>query len=195
MRAMSEACTDMTTTKLLPETAEILAARAKWQFRGRERPEFAESPRDGQTSVWDFPRPPIIQACPERLRVLIRGQEVAATNRGVHVIETAGAPTYYFPPLDVDTDRLEFVDYLSLCEWKGLAEQINVDGIANAGWRYVQVFEEFYELANWMSFYPAKVECFVGDERATAQPGGYYGGWVTKDLAGPIKGLPGSQAW
>jgi len=28
-----------------------------------------------------------------------------------------------------------------------------------------------------------------------AQPGGFYGGWVSGDLVGPIKGEPGSSQW
>ncbi|MDT7614920.1 MAG: hypothetical protein QOF00_2367, partial [Pseudonocardiales bacterium] len=27
------------------------------------------------------------------------------------------------------------------------------------------------------------------------QPGGFYGGWVTKDVVGPFKGVPGSWGW
>jgi hypothetical protein len=27
------------------------------------------------------------------------------------------------------------------------------------------------------------------------QPGGFYGGWITSDLEGPFKGVPGSDYW
>jgi hypothetical protein len=37
--------------------------------------------------------------------------------------------------------------------------------------------------------------CWVDEERVRAQPGRYYGGWVTSDLSGPFKGAPGSEAW
>ena len=37
--------------------------------------------------------------------------------------------------------------------------------------------------------------CFVGDEAVTPQPGGFYGGWITSDLIGPFKGIPGSMGW
>jgi hypothetical protein len=30
--------------------------------------------------------------------------------------------------------------------------------------------------------------CWLGDERVAAQPGDFYGGWVTSDLEGPFKG-------
>ena len=38
-------------------------------------------------------------------------------------------------------------------------------------------------------------EAWVGDERATPQPGRFYGGWVTSRIVGPIKGEPGSHGW
>ena len=35
----------------------------------------------------------------------------------------------------------------------------------------------------------------MDDERARPQPGGFYGGWITSDLAGPFKGEPGTEGW
>jgi len=47
-----------------------------------------------------------------------------------------------------------------------------------------------------VAFYPGRMDgCFVDDERVLPQPGGFYGGWITSDLAGPFKGIPGSQGW
>ena len=120
---------------------------------------------------------------------------IAETQNGVRVLETAGAPTYYFPPGDVETTLIEFGEMASICEWKGVAQSIHVQGIQDAGWRYIRMFEDFAELHEWPSFYPKKLLCFVDTELVTHQPGGYYGGWVTSDLAGPIKGAAGSESW
>ncbi|MFN3147964.1 MAG: hypothetical protein ACE368_23390 [Paracoccaceae bacterium] len=38
-------------------------------------------------------------------------------------------------------------------------------------------------------------ECRVGDVVASPQPGGFYGGWVTPNLEGRIKGAPGTEWW
>ncbi len=57
------------------------------------------------------------------------------------------------------------------------------------------VYPEFNELCGWYAFYPQHLRCFVDKERVGAQPGGYYGGWVTSDLVGPIKGGPGTKGW
>jgi hypothetical protein len=37
--------------------------------------------------------------------------------------------------------------------------------------------------------------CTVGDDVARPQPGNFYGGWITPDVAGPFKGEPGSMGW
>jgi hypothetical protein len=37
--------------------------------------------------------------------------------------------------------------------------------------------------------------CYVDDERVAAQPGDFYGGWVTSDVEGPFKGGPGTRGW
>ena len=76
-----------------------------------------------------------------------------------------------------------------------VGESLNVLGQLNAGWRYVRVFEEFSPIFNWVSFYPSKVDCFIGEEKVSPQSGGFYGGWVTDMLSGPIKGVANSGGW
>ena len=180
---------------VLEESAQILAARQKWQHTGIRRPDFAEPTAAGEESVWDFPRPPVCELVTLPLKVFKEQRLIAETRRGVRVMETAGAPTYYLPPDDVDLAAVVFGDLSSVCEWKGLAQEIHVGGLRNAGWRYVRMFPAFAELFEWISFYPIQLRCYVGDERARAQPGGYYGGWVTANLRGPIKGAPGTAQW
>ncbi len=180
---------------ILPVSDQVQQAREKWQYRGDHRPDFADIPAPGQESVWDFPRPPVMQPVSAVLRVFNGHQLIAETQRGLRVLETAGAPTYYFPPEDVEQNLLEYAEMSSICEWKGVAQNVHVDGITNAGWRYTRMFKEFSTLHQWLSFYPNRLLCFVDTEQAQAQPGGYYGGWVTKNLAGPIKGTPESAAW
>lgn len=120
---------------------------------------------------------------------------VASTTSAVRVCETASAPTWYIPPEDVNESLVVYDGGQSLCEWKGLAQGLSVGAVAEAGWRYTRVFEEFAELHLWCAFYPAKLRCFIDGERVSPQPGGYYGGWVTRNMTGPIKGEPGSSGW
>ena len=49
---------------------------------------------------------------------------------------------------------------------------------------------------NYVAFYPRRMDaCWVGEQRVEPQPGLYYGGWITPELVGPFKGVPGSEAW
>lgn len=125
---------------------------------------------------------------------------IARTDRGVRVVETAGAPVYYFPPGDVRTELLEETGRTSFCEWKGLARYRDLvagdERVPQAAWSYPDPVPRFESLAGWFAFYADKVDgAWVGDVKAEPQPGGFYGGWVTPDLAGPIKGEPGSAGW
>jgi uncharacterized protein (DUF427 family) len=182
------------TVPLLRSTTEIERTRALWQYRGQSRPIFAAEPKPGESSVWDFPRPPVIEDVTGKMTVRFESQLLASTERGKRVLETAGAPTYYFPPEDVIAP-LSVTGGRSICEWKGLAEALSLEERANVGWRYVEMFEEFQSIYRWVAFYPARVDCYLGGARMEAQPGGFYGGWVSGDLVGPIKGKRGSSHW
>ena len=51
-------------------------------------------------------------------------------------------------------------------------------------------------LRNRIAFYVSRVDgAYLDDERVEPQPGGFYGGWVTAEIQGPIKGEPGSEGW
>ena len=156
----------------------------------------------GHESVWDYPRPPRLEAVPERLRVVFDGEVIADTASGLRVLETSHPPTYYFPPGDVRPGVLVPDAGASFCEWKGHAVYFAVVGgggrkrAPRAAWAYPDPTPAFRALAGHVAFYPAPMDaCFVGEERASPQPGGFYGGWVTRRLAGPFKGAPGSGGW
>ncbi len=160
------------------------------------------APGPGQESVWDYPRPPRVEPVPERLRVVVDGVVVAETTRGFRVLETAGAPVYYFPPEDVRMDLLRPSPHRSMCEWKGAAayhRYVGASGervIDDVAWSYPEPSPGYEGLRDHLAFYAGRVdEAWVGDERATPQPGGFYGGWVTSRIVGPIKGEPGSYGW
>ena len=158
-------------------------------------------PGPGQESVWDYPRPPRVEAVTERIRVVVGGTDIASSARALRVLETAGAPVYYVPPEDVRVDLLAPTDRRTACEWKGTATYwtIVVPGgrtIPNAAWSYERPLPGFEAIAGHVAFYAWAVdEAWVGDERATPQPGHFYGGWVTSKVVGPFKGEPGTFGW
>lgn len=175
------------------------ALRAKWAWRGNHRPPFAVTPGPGQQSVWDYPRPPTLVADQRTVRVYLGNQLVAETNSAYRMLETAGAPTFYLPPDDVNHGLLQRSDAASFCEWKGHARYWDVtDGeraAANAAWAYPAPDSRYAAIAGHLAFYAGDLACYVDDESARAQPGGFYGGWVTSDVVGPFKGEPGTQGW
>ena len=172
----------------------IRAHRAAWRNRGRRRPSFAHEPLPGQESVWDYPRPPRIEAESRTIEIRWRDEVVGASRRGVRVLETASPPTVYLPPDDVAVERLVASGARSLCEWKGEAVDYSLaGGPSSVAWSYPHVFPEFAAIAGWFSFYPARLDCSLGGERVRPQPGGYYGGWITDEIVGPVKGEPGAR--
>jgi uncharacterized protein (DUF427 family) len=156
-------------------------------------------PGPGQESVWDYPRPPRVEAVPERIRVIVGDTVLADSTRAMRVLETAGAPVYYVPPDDVRMDLLRPSRSTSVCEWKGTAGYWSLAGerpIPDIAWSYEQPSPGFEVIRGYLGFYAAKVdEAWVSDERATPQAGGFYGGWMTSRIVGPVKGEPGSRGW
>ncbi len=151
-------------------------------------------------SVWDYPRPPRLEDVHDHLRVEFAGEVIASTRRGMRVLETSHPPVYYFPPEDVRMDLLDSAGEGSWCEWKGRARYYDIvvgdRRSSQAGWAYPSPTAAFRPIAGWVAFYAGRVDAsFVGDEEARAQPGEFYGGWITSWVQGPFKGGPGTRGW
>ena len=157
-------------------------------------------PGPGQESVWDFPRPPRLENTDKHLQVVLNGVVIADTHRAKRVLETSHPPVYYIPPEDIQQQYFTPAEGHSFCEWKGTASYytITVGGktAARCAWYYPHPTPAFAALKNYAAIYPALMDfCSVDGERVTPQPGGFYGGWVTKDIVGPFKGEPGTMGW
>ncbi len=170
-----------------------------WSYFGQARPDFAQRVAEGQESVWDYPRPPAIR--PDTRRVIVRiGESVVAdTTHALRVLETASPPTFYIPLAEVRADLLSWGPPQSYCEWKGAAAycdlELHGERIIQVGWRYEEPSPRFAAIADCVSFYPGKIECTVAGERVRPQAGQFYGGWVTSEIVGPMKGEPGTGHW
>ena len=65
-----------------------------------------------------------------------------------------------------------------------------------AAWCYPLPFDGYEAIAGWFAFHAGRADaCYVGSERVTPQPGGFYGGWITSNIVGPFKGEPGTERW
>ena len=157
-------------------------------------------PGPGQRSVWDFPRPPALEPVGETVRIAFGGREIARTDRALQVLETSHPPTVYLPPDAFAPGALVPRPETSGCEWKGRAVYFDVvSGEARApkaGWGYPDPTPRFAALKDHVAVYAGPMDaCWVGDERVTPQPGGFYGGWITPSVVGPFKGEPGTWGW
>lgn len=157
-------------------------------------------PQEGQESVWDYPRPPRVEPTASLVRVVFNGLTIAETKRAMRVLETSHPPVYYIPPDDVRREFLTETARRSFCEFKGSARYWTVivgeRTAVDAAWSYPDPTSDFAQLAGYLAFYASRVDaCFVAGERVKAQPGGFYGGWITSDVVGPFKGGPGTVGW
>lgn len=159
-----------------------------------------DRPAPGQESVWSYPRPAIAERCARHIRIEHRGLVIADTRASVRTLETSHPPGYYLPPSDILMTALRPSARGSFCEWKGQAVYYDlvVDGtvIEDVAWSYPAPTPAFEPLRDHIAFYPAPLDlCTVDGVQVVPQEGGFYGGWITPDLAGPFKGGPGSRFW
>ena len=129
-------------------------------------------------------------------------------------------PAYYLPPTarQIPTSRTHAVKR-SLCEWKGAAIYWNITPpttpttsptptstpissttslpkqVTNRIWSYESPTKPFAPIKGYLSFYAGPWDCFVDGEKVAAQPGDFYGGWVTSEIEGRVKGGPGTWGW
>ncbi|HVE58399.1 MAG TPA: DUF427 domain-containing protein [Pyrinomonadaceae bacterium] len=157
-------------------------------------------PKQGQESVWDYPRPPKLELTNKHLKIIFGGEIIAETTRAFRVLETSHPPVYYFPPEDVRTEFLRETAGSSFCEWKGRAGyydlQVGERLVKNAAWFYPNPTRPFAEIKDFIAFYPSKMDaCYVNDELVQSQEGDFYGGWITSEIVGPFKGGAGTFGW
>ncbi len=157
-------------------------------------------PGPGQESVWDYPRPPRLEDCPNTIKVVTAGVILVQSHRAKRVLETSHPPVYYIPPDDIRMDLLAPTAKRSWCEWKGQAQYFDVvvreRRIKDAAWAYPSPTPAFASIRHCVAFYPQHMDaCFVGDELVQAQAGGFYGGWITRNILGPFKGELGTMGW
>ncbi|PHH90990.1 hypothetical protein CDD83_2011 [Cordyceps sp. RAO-2017] len=148
-------------------------------------------------NVQNFPRPPLLQKISRHVRITYQGQELVDTREAYWVLETHHAPTYYVPPSAVKLD-LRPTGRVTGCEWKGAAtywqtEMTDGTTVANRLWSYEAPTEAFAAIRGYLSFYAGGPwACFVDGEQVEPQPGDFYGGWVTSDIDGVVKGNRGT---
>jgi uncharacterized protein (DUF427 family) len=157
-------------------------------------------PNPGQESVWDYPRPPRLEEFSGHIQVVFNGITIADTHEAIRVLETSHPPVYYIPPKDIQLKYVIEGSDTTWCEWKGQAKYYSVvvgeKKAEKQAWCYPQPTLAFAAIKDYIAFYAGMMDaCYVNAEQVIPQPGGFYGGWLTKNIVGPFKGGPGSWGW
>ncbi len=157
-------------------------------------------PAEGQESVWDYPRPPRVEATDEVVEIRLGGSAIAKCSNAFRVLETSHPPTYYVRIADFTEGALRPVAGSTYCEFKGIAQYFDLVGggsvASRAGWTYPSPTRGFEQLLDYVAVMPGLVdECFVDGELVRPQAGNFYGGWITDRVVGPFKGEPGTMGW
>ncbi|KAK8074091.1 hypothetical protein PG994_004990, partial [Apiospora phragmitis] len=149
-------------------------------------------------NVQSFPRPPLLERTPRHLQVKWNGQLIADTKEACWVLETHHPPTYYLPPSSILVPLTQ-TSRLSFCEWKGRATYYSIkdnsssnNTVSNRIWSYNSPTKPFEAIKGYLSLYAGPWDCYVDGERVEPQPGDFYGGWVTSDIDGIVKGKDGN---
>jgi len=120
-----------------------------------------ERPREGQESVWDYPRPPRVERSQERIVVTLGGQVIADTIDSVRVLETSHPPVYYLPISAFAEGVLVPVEGTTFCEFKGHAHYFDIVAgdaeAARAGWTYPKPSRGFELLSDRVALYPGRM--------------------------------------
>lgn len=153
-----------------------------------------------EENVWDYPRPPRLEPVAAAVMIVLGGVEIVRTTAAWRVLETSHPPTYYLPPEDILPGVLRAAAGGSVCEWKGRARYWTVvaggRAAERAAWSYPAPTSRFAAIRDHVAFYPGPMDrCTVDGLPVAAQPGDFYGGWITPNLRGPFKGAPGTLGW
>lgn len=152
-------------------------------------------------SVWDYPRPPIVAPSSEHVVIELDGDIVVDTRRSLRVLETSHPPVYYVPTEAIAPGLLTPISGTTFCEFKGFASYYDVVSasgrvISQGAWHYPGPSAGYEALVDHVAFYPGRMDgCTVDDEPVVAQPGDFYGGWITSKVTGPFKGAAGTRGW
>ncbi|CCF32891.1 hypothetical protein CH063_00133 [Colletotrichum higginsianum] len=159
------------------------------------------SPR-AKMNVQTFPRPPLLEKISRHLQIVWNDQVIADTQNAYRVLETHHPPTYYLPPDSIKIP-LTPTRRSTYCEWKGVATYYSTTApgssstgesvdVSNRIWSYESPTADFEAIAGYFSFYAGPWNCFVDGEAVQPQPGDFYGGWVTSEVEGIVKGAQGN---
>jgi uncharacterized protein (DUF427 family) len=179
------------------EKKRIVGLLTDFLYMVERRFNMAKKPEE---SVWDYPRPPRVEAYDGLIEVRHYGYALVRSSRTFRVLETSHPPVFYIPPADIMMELFSKTGRTSVCEFKGTAVYFDLvlpgERIENVAWAYTEPRRGFEVIKDYLAFYPTKLDaCYVDGEVVKPQEGDFYGGWITANIKGPFKGGPGTWGW
>ncbi|MDH6245375.1 uncharacterized protein (DUF427 family) [Mycobacterium sp. OTB74] len=98
----------------------------------------------------------------KRVTVTVSGRTVATTDDALTLQESNYPAVQYIPMADVDPSVLAPSTTTSYCPYKGDATYLDVLGVPDVIWTYVQPYEAVSQIAGRAAFYPDKADVLVG---------------------------------
>ena len=99
------------------------------------------------------------------VRVRIRGELIAESDRAIELHETGHRTRWYLPMEDVREGVLQASERTSHCPYKGdagyFSARVRGELHADVAWSYPEPIAEVTEIAGYVCFYPRKVELLV----------------------------------
>jgi uncharacterized protein (DUF427 family) len=98
----------------------------------------------------------------ERIVVRVAGEVVADTKNALTLREANYPPVHYIPRSDVMMSMLERTDHATYCPYKGECSYYSIpiggERSVNAVWTYEKPYDAVAEIAEYVAFYPNRVD-------------------------------------
>ena len=130
----------------------------------------------GEESVWDYPRPPLLERSPALIEVVLGGFVIASTTASWRGPRDEPPAELLPPARRVPVGAVLPAPGTSLCEWKGEATYWTLRGgdrvAESAAWSYENPTTGFAPIAGHLAVYAGRVdECRVDGEVVVPQAG------------------------
>ena len=155
----------------------------------------------GRENVWSsYPRPAVAEPSQRHLKIVRRDVIIADTRKGIRTLETSHPAQLLLSTGRYRTVRPTAVAPAHILRMEGRSDLLRCPrarrNAARCGLELSRSEPGLQILARSRGLYAWPFAgCFVDDERVTPQPGKFYGGWISSDVAGPFKGAPGTRFW
>jgi uncharacterized protein (DUF427 family) len=110
----------------------------------------------------DASHPITIEPSSSRIRVTVDGRVIADSSEALSLREASYPPVEYIPRKDVDMSLLQRTEHSTYCPYKGDCSYYSIpaggERTVNAVWTYEAAYPAVAQIADYVAFYPNRVE-------------------------------------